>query len=51
MFTDGNKNKNNHRDSLFQYSCQGVYRGTSRFSLMGNQTVHDDSFKYKYKLT
>ena len=40
VFTDGNKN--NHRDSLFQYSCQRVYIyiGTSLFSLMGNQTVH-----------
>ena len=51
MFTDGNKN--NHRDSLFQYSCQHVciYIGTAQFSLMGNQTVHEDSFKYKYKLS
>ena len=51
VFTDGNKN--NHLDSLFQYSCQRVYIyiGTSPFSLMGNQTVHEDSFKYKYKLS
>ena len=39
MFTGGNKN--NNQDSLFKYSCQG----TSPFSLMGNQTVHEDSFK------
>ena len=48
VFTDGNKN--NHRDSLFQCSCQRVYIyyiGTSPFSLMGNQNVHEDSFKYK----
>ena len=46
-FADGNKN--NHRDSLFQYYCQSVYIGTLQFSLMGNPTVHDNSFKYKYK--
>ena len=28
-----------------------IYIGTSPFSLMGNQTVHEDSFKYKYKLS
>ena len=26
------------------------YIGTSLFSLMGNQTIHEDSFKYKLKL-
>ena len=49
VFTKGNKN--NHWDSLFQYSCQREYIGTSPFSLMGNQTVHEDSFEYKYKFS
>ena len=43
---DPDGNKNNHPDSL----PMRIYIGTSPFSLMGNQTVHEESFKYKYKL-
>ena len=35
---------------IFLPTCEYIYIGTSPFSLMGNQTVHEDSFKYKYKL-
>ena len=52
MFTDGNKN--NHGDSLFQYSCQHVlciFRDFAVFIDGYNQTVHEDSFIYKYKLS
>ena len=40
--------------SIFLPTC--IYIGTSLFSFMGNQTIHEDSnrgtcFKYKYKLS
>ena len=50
-FSEEQRVENNHWDSLFQYSCHHVYIGTLPFSLMGNQTVHKDSFKYKYMLS
>ena len=34
---------------IFLPTC--IYIGTSPFSLMGKQTVHEDNFKYKYKLS
>ena len=34
---------------IFLPTC--IYIGTLPFSLIGNQTVHEDSFKYKYKLS
>ena len=47
MFTDGNK-------TIIGIPCSNilanVYIGTSPFSLMGNHTVHEDSFKYKYRI-
>ena len=48
---------NNHPYSnILGYVLLGIYIGTSPFSLMGNQTVHEDSnngtsFKYKCKLS
>ena len=52
VFTNGNENKiiigipfSNILANVY------IYIGTSLFSLMGNKTVHEDRFKYKYKLS
>ena len=50
MFTDGNKKQSSGFPvPIFLPTC--LHIGTLPFSLMGNQTVYVDSFKYKYKLS
>ena len=44
MFTDGNKN-NHPCSNILSYVY--IYIGTSPFSLIGNQTVHEDSYKVR----
>ena len=51
VFTDGNKK------TIIRIPCSNIlanvftYIGTLQFSLRGNHTVYEDSFKYKYKLS